>query len=462
MVRNLIGDRAFYRRVLATATPIILQNAITNFVSLLDNVMVGQLSTAQIGGVTIANNNLLFIFMLALYGGAAGAGIFTTQYYGSGDHDGIRHTFRFKLIISLLLTVVGCGIFWFGSDFLIGMYLKGEGDAALAADTLFYGRQYLMIMLIGLPAFAVTNAYAGTLRECGQPVVPMVAGFVATGVNLAFNYILIFGKFGAPKLGVAGAAIATVISRYVELGIVVIWTHTHGKLLPFVKGLYRSLYIPAPLLKSIIIKGMPLLLNEFFYASGMAVLNQCYSVCGLDVVPALSISTTIYNLGGVVFRSLGNTVGILTGQMLGANLPEQEVRDQNTKMTVFGISSGVLFGGILIAISGLVPRMYNTTDSVRHLATWFIIISSCAMPLQAYIFPVYFTLRSGGKTVITFLFDCGSIWALSIPLAFCLSNFTPLPILAIYVACHSIDIIKCVVGYFMIKNGSWIQNLTVK
>ena len=140
MLRNLVGDRAFYRRIMATATPIILQNAITNFVSLLDNVMVGQLATAQIGGVTIANNNLLFIFMLALYGGASGAGIFTTQYYGSGNHDGIRHTFRFKLIISLLLTLVGCGIFCFGSDFLIGMYLKGEGDAALAADTLYYGR----------------------------------------------------------------------------------------------------------------------------------------------------------------------------------------------------------------------------------------------------------------------------------------------------------------------------------
>ena len=462
MVRNLVGDRSFYRRVMATATPIILQNAITNFVSLLDNVMVGQLSTAQIGGVTIANNNLLFIFMLALYGGASGAGIFTTQYFGSQNHDGIRHTFRFKLIISLLLTVVGCGIFWLGSDFLIGMYLKGEGDATLAADTLFYGRQYLMIMLIGLPAFAVTSAYAGTLRECGHPAVPMVAGFIATGVNLMFNYVLIFGKLGAPVLGVAGAAIATVISRYVELGIVVIWTHAHTKILPFVKGLYRSLFIPASLLKAIIIKGMPLLLNEFFYALGMAVLNQCYSVCGLDVVPALSISTTIYNLGGVVFRSLGNTVGILTGQMLGANLPEQEVRDQNTKMTVFGISSGVLFGAILIAISPFVPKLYNTTASVRHLATWFIIISSCAMPLQAYIFPVYFTLRSGGKTVITFLFDCGSIWALSIPLAFCLSNFTTLPIIAIYVACHSIDLIKCVVGYVMIKNGSWIQNLTVK
>ena len=462
MVRNLIGDRSFYRRVMATATPIILQNAITNFVSLLDNVMVGQLSTAQIGGVTIANNNLLFIFMLALYGGASGAGIFTTQYFGSQNHDGIRHTFRFKLIISLLLTVVGCGIFWLGSDFLIGMYLKGEGDAALAADTLFYGRQYLMIMLIGLPAFAITSAYAGTLRECGHPVVPMVAGFIATGVNLMFNYVLIFGKFGAPQLGVAGAAIATVISRYVELGIVVIWTHAHTKILPFVKGLYRSLFIPAPLLKAIIIKGMPLLLNEFFYALGMAVLNQCYSVCGLDVVPALSISTTIYNLTAVIFRSLGITVGILTGQMLGAALPEREVRDSNRKLITLCLFSGVVFGGVTAAFSGGFPLIFNTTDSVRHLAGQLILISAVCMPLHAYIMPVYFTLRSGGKTWITFLFDCGAIWALMLPLAFCLTRFTSLPIIPVYIFCNAVDAVKCAVGVVMIRKGNWVQNLAIK
>lgn len=459
MRNRLIGDRAFYRHMMSIATPIILQNAITNFVSLLDNVMVGQLSTAQISGVTIVNNNLLYICMLALYGGAAGAGIFTTQYFGSGNQEGVRYTFRFKLLVSLLLTVVSCGIFLAADDLLIGMYLRGDGDATLAADTLRYGKQYLSIMLFGLPAYAVTNAYAGTLRECGKPVVPMVAGFVATGVNLVGNYFLIYGSFGAPALGSAGAAIATVLSRYVELAIVVIWSHRHATLLPCMKGLYRSPYIPGALLKSIILKGTPLLLNEFFYGLGMAVLNQCYSECGLAVVPALSISTTIYNLGSVAFRSLGNTVGIITGQMLGAQRPEAEIRDSNTKMTVFGIFSGVLFGTILVALSSLVPRMYNTTGEVRQLASWFIIISACAMPFQAYIFPVYFTLRSGGKTVITFLFDCGAIWALSIPLAFCLSKFTALPIVTIYIACNSIDIVKCVIGYRMIKKGTWIQNL---
>ena len=462
MLKKYVGDRAFYRRVIATALPIILQNMITNFVSMLDNIMVGQLSTAQIGAVTIANNNLLFIFMLCLYGGASGAGIFTTQFYGSGNQSGIRHAFRFKLLICLLLTVVGVGIFYFGADPLIGLYLQGEGDPALAAETLYYGRQYLHIMLLGLLPFAVTNAYASTLRECGHPTVPMVAGFVATGVNLALNYVLIFGHFCAPAMGVAGAAVATVISRYVEMFIVVLWTHLHPEKNPYIKGLYHSIYIPGNLLKAIILRGLPLLLNETLYATGLAILNQCYSYCDLNVVPALSISTTIYNLTAVVFRSLGNSTGIITGQMLGAGCSEEEVRSSNRKQIALGIATGVLFGGLTYALSWAFPMAFNTTDAVRLLATQLIIISALDMPLQAYIFPVYFTLRAGGKTVITFLFDCGSIWLLSLPLAFFLSRFTTLPIVTIFLLCNAIDVIKCIVGWGMIKKGTWIQNLALK
>lgn len=462
MLKRYVGDKAFYRRVIAVALPIILQNLITNFVSMLDNIMVGQLSTAQIGAVTIANNNLLFIFNLCLFGGAAGAGIFTTQFFGSQDNEGIRHTFRFKLLICLFLTVLGVGIFFFGADPLIGLYLQGEGDPTLAAETLHYGKEYLFIMLLGLLPFAITNAYAGTLRECGHPSVPMVAGFAAMGVNLGLNYVLIFGHFGAPAMGVAGAAIATVISRYVEMLIVILWTHLNPGKNPYIRGLYRSFYIPGPLLKAIALRGLPLLLNEGLYSIGMALLNQCYSYCDLNVVPALSISTTIYNLTAVVFRSLGNSTGIITGQMLGAGCQEDEVRDANRKQLALGVASGVFFGVLTIALSSAFPLIFNTTDTVRHLAAQLIIVSALDMPLQAYIFPVYFTLRAGGKTLITFLFDCGSIWVLSLPIAFCLSRFTGLSIVIIYLLCSATDLIKCVIGWFMMKQGSWIQNLTVK
>lgn len=462
MLQRYVGDKAFYRRVLVTALPIILQNLITNFVSLLDNVMIGQLSTAQISAVTISNNNLLFIFNLCMFGCASAAGIFTTQFHGSGDQEGIRQTFRFKLIGCLLLTAAAAAALFFCSDPLIGLYLKGDGDPQVAADTLFYGRQYLHIMILGLIPFSITNAYAGTLRECDHPTVPMVAGMVATAVNLVFNYILIFGHFGAPALGVAGAAIATVLSRYVELLIVMVWTHRNPEKNPYIRGLYRSFHISAPLLRNIFLKGLPLLLNETLFSAGLAFLNQCYSLCGLDVVPALSISSTIYNMTAVVFRSLGVTVGIIIGQMLGASLGEKEVRDANRKLIALCVFSGVVFGGITAGLCNVFPMIFNTTDSVRHLAAQIILISSVFMPLQAFDMPVYFTLRSGGKTLITFLFDSGSIWALMIPLAFCLTRFTSLPILPVYTLCNAMELCKCIIGMIMLRKGSWIQNLAVQ
>jgi putative MATE family efflux protein len=462
MLQRYIGDRAFYRRALATALPIILQNLITNFVAMLDNVMVGQLATAQIGAVTIVNNNLLFIFNLCMFGCASSAGIFTTQFHGSGNQEGIRHTFRFKMFSCILLTLAAAGIFFFGSDALVGLYLRGEGDPLLAADTLLYGRQYLHIMILGLIPFSVTNAYAGTLRECGHPTVPMVAGIVATAVNLVGNYVLIFGHFGAPAMGVAGAAIATVASRYVELAIVMIWTHCNPGKNPYIRGVYRSFHIPGQLLRSVLVKGFPLILNETLFSAGLAFLNQCYSMCGLDVVPALSISTTIYNLTAVIFRSLGITVGILTGQMLGAAMAETEVRDSNRKLITLCVFSGIVFGAVTAAFSGGFPLVFNTTDSVRHLAGQLILISAICMPLHAYIMPVYFTLRSGGKTWITFLFDCGAIWALMLPLAFCLTRFTSLPIIPVYIFCNAVDAVKCAVGVVMIRKGNWVQNLAIK
>lgn len=459
MAGRLIGDKHFYRRVLAIALPMIAQNAITNFVSMLDNLMVGQLDTAQIAGVNIVNNNLIFIFNLCLFGAAAGAGIFTTQFYGRGDNDGVRYTFRFKLISSLLLSALGIGLFLLVPDPLIRLYLQGDGDPKLAADTLYYARRYLFAMLPGLVPFAITNAYAGTLKVCGKPVPPMVASFVATGVNLALNYVMIFGHFGCPAMGVRGAAYATVIARFAEMLYLMIYSHCKTEKMPFMKGLYRSVRIPGKILKGIMVKGMPLLVNEAMWSFGMAFLNQCYSYCSLEVVPALSISSTIFNMAAISFKSLGATVGIITGQMLGADAPAEKVRDANRKMTALCVFVGVIFGGLIASLSGAFPKLYQTTDSVRWLATGLILIASTDVLMQSYIYPVYFTLRAGGRTMLTFLFDCLSIWVLTLPAAYILSHYTQLHVLVIYGVCIGLDFIKCVLGIFMLRSNCWIRNL---
>ena len=459
MFKRYIGDKAFYRHVLGVAVPIIIQNGITNFVSLLDNIMVGQVGTIPMSGVSIVNG-LIFVFNLCVFGASSGAGIFTAQFHGSHDDEGVRHTFRFKFLICTAIALIGAAIFLAGGNFLIGLYLTGEGDAATAAGALEYGLNYLHVMLWGFLPFALTNTYSSTLRETGETFIPMVGGIAAVLVNLGLNYVLIFGHFGAPAMGVEGAALATVISRYVELAIVAGWTHTHTDRKPFIKGAYRSLYIPGKLLKSIVIKGMPLLVNEALWSTGMAIMNQCYSTCGLDVVPAMNISSTIFNLASVAFLAMGNAVGIIMGQMLGAGCAETEVRDSNRKLIAVSITSGVVFAVIMMAFSGVFPQIYNTTDEVRQLATWLICINACVMPFNSYTNATYFTLRSGGQTLVTFLFDSCFVWACCVPLAYCLSRFTNLGIIPLFAICLSTDLLKCAVGAFMLKQGKWIQNLT--
>ena len=457
-IQQLIGDKAFYRRMLAVVLPLIIQNSITNFVSLLDNIMVGQVGTVQMSGVAIVNQ-LMFVFYLSIFGATSGAGIFTAQFFGSQDHKGIRHTFRFKLLISLVITVAALGIFKFGGSGLIQLYLRGDGSVENAELSLAYGLAYLAIMLLGLPAVALGTVYSSTIRECGEAKLPMIASTCAVFVNLALNYVLIFGHLGFAPMGVQGAAIATVVSRYVELLIIVVWTHRHAAQHPFIVGAYRSMAMPASLFFNIFRKSLPLLINEFLWSSGMATINQCYSTKGLDVVAALNISSTMYNLASVVFLAMGNAVGIIIGQMLGAGRPEEEVRDADRKLIATSIASCMVFAGLMGAASGLFPQLYNTTEDVRHLSTWLICISAVMMPFNAYTNAAYFTLRSGGQTLVTFLFDSCFVWTVCVPLAFCLSRFTNLGILPIYAICQGTDLLKCAIGAYMIKKGAWIQTL---
>lgn len=458
MLRKYIGNRKFYTTVMAVALPIMIQNAITNFVGMLDNIMVGQVGNAQMSGVAIVNQ-LLFVFNLCVFGAVSGAGIFTAQFAGCRDHQGIRYTFRFKILVCLLLTALGSAVLLLGGEPLIRLYLKGEGSAADAELFLRYGKDYLLIMLAGLLPFALTNAYAGTLRESGQTMVPMVAGISAVTVNLVLNYILIFGHLGLPAMGVRGAALATVISRYVELTVVAVWTHTHGQQHPFIRGAYRSFRIPADLTRKIIVKGMPLLVNEALWASGMAILNQCYSVRSLDVVSAVNISSTIWNVFSVSFLAMGNAVGIIMGQKLGAGESREEVISTDRKLIAFSVVFCIGFGVCLAALSNVFPLIYKTTDSIRSLAGSFIRIGALFMPFCAFTNAAYFTLRSGGKTLVTFLFDSCFVWTVCIPLAWCLSHYTALPIIPLYYVCQATEVLKCFLGSYMLKKGTWIQNM---
>ena len=365
---------------------------------------------------------------------------------------------RFKLYTVLILLVIGAAILIpFGKP-LISAFLTDDGQTGDVNLALSYGYKYLLVALISLIPAALAQVYASTLRETGHTVLPMIASVAAVLANAVFNYILIFGKLGLPALGVVGAALGTVIARVIELCIVLIWSHANAPQIPYIKGVYHSFKIPADLSRRILVKCLPLLGNEFLWSSGLAILNQCYSTRGMAAVNAINMSTTVTNLFNIVFISLGTSLAILVGNQLGAGKIE-EAKDTDRKIIAFSMVACTVVAALMVACSPLFTMMYNTTDEIKALAASLIAVCACMMPFDSFAHNCYFTLRSGGQTFITFLFDSAFVWIISIPTAFALSRFTDLPLIPLFIICTSLNLLKCIIGALMLKSGRWAKRL---
>jgi len=456
-MKKYIGTKEFYRSTLALALPIMIQNGISSFVSLLDNLMIGRVGDNALSGVAICNQ-FLFVFFLVLFGATAGVGIFTAQYHGNGDVEGVRYTFRFKLVVNSLLTIGCILVLSRFAEPLIGLYLKGEGKPEDAAEILKIGKEYMSIILIGMIPIGITNSYAGTLRDIGETRVPMRASLAAIFVNLIGNFILIYGYLGAPKMGASGAALATVISRFVEVSILVIYTAVRSDRYPFIKGAFRHFHVPLRLAGTFVLKSLPLMMNETLWSLGMTFLNQCFSFRSLDAVAALNIESTIWNLLGVAFLAMGEAVGIIVGQKLGkGELEEAQITAR--RLILFTVVCGAVFSVFMLIVAPFFPMLYKSSAEVKAMATKLIIIYGALMPVYAFTHASYFTIRSGGRTGLTMIFDSCFVWIVTVPAAYILSRFTQLGIIPMVLIVQSLEIIKACIGGFMVHKNIWVRNL---
>lgn len=455
--RSFLGDRAFYRSVLTLLTPLVIQQGITSFVNLLDNVMVGGLGSEYISAVGIVNQ-IIMVFNLSIFGGLSGASIFGAQFFGKGDMDGMRQTFRFKMYLGVIVSALALLVLLlFGNTFL-SRFIAGETDPRRAQIAFEEGGKYLRMMLFGLVPFMLVQVYAGTMREMGETLVPMIASVAAILTNLLLNWCLIYGHLGCPRMGVEGAALATVISRYVEMAIVLIYAHRNTRKYVFLRGAYRSGRIAGSLLKQIIITGMPLMLNEVLWSLGMTFINNCYSTRGLSALTAVNITATAWNLFCVIMFAMGSAIAIMVGQKLGAN-DLKGARDTDNKLLFLTVVSHVILGALLMACSGVIPLMYQITPEERELTTRLLLVAGASLPIHAFLHAAYFTIRSGGKTIITFLFDSVYTWVVPALLAFTLSRYTAWDIVAVYACVQFIDVVKLVIGVIMLRSDFWARNV---
>ncbi|WP_051204660.1 MATE family efflux transporter [Butyrivibrio sp. VCD2006] len=453
----LIGEPRFYKKVAMVVLPMIIQNTLSNVVGLLDNIMVGQVGTLAMSAVAIVNQ-LMFVFMLCVWGALAGAGIFGTQFFGKRDYDGVRITMRFKLVVAMVISVSAVIFFMIAGKSLIELYIAADTPAGEATETLRLARNYLDIMLIGLIPFGLTQVYSGTIRESGKTTLPMIASMTAMIVNFIFNFILIFGHFGFPKLGVAGAAIATVISRFVEVGIVVIVGHVQSDKYPFLTNVYKNFHVPRNMIWPIMSKSLPLLANEFMWSMGQAVLLQSYSIRGIEVIAAMNIANTIAQIFNEVFISLGNSTSIVVGQELGAE-HYLNARKYAWRMATLSVASCFVMGTLLFLVAPVIPQIYNTEPEIRNLAMQFIRVVAVVMPVNAFANVSYFTLRSGGKSLVTFLFDSCFTWVVSVPVSRILAGYLVMPVAVVFFCVCSLELIKSTIGFILVKKGVWVRNI---
>lgn len=450
-MKKLIGSKGFYKMVLAICIPIVIQNGFTNLASLLDNIMIGQLGTLSMSGVSITNQ-LLQVFNVTIFGAMSGPGIFMAQFYGKKNKEGVENCFRIKLIIGIIIALLAIFLFYTFGQQLISLYLNDNPTDSL--KTLNYGMDYLKIMLIGLIPFVITQVYSSSLRETGNTVLPMIASVVAVIVNFCINYILIFGHFGFPQLGVTGAAIGTVVSRVVEMSINIV-------------GGYRNTYlkeamvlkkVPLSLTKEMLKRGLPLLCNEILWSISIALISQSYSTRGIIAVAAINITTTVTNFFMIVCYAMGNSISIVVGQQLGAGEIEK-AKDYDLKMLFMNFVMCLAIGIVLFNVSSLIPQIYNTSLEVKALASQLLKIAACMLPIISIYYSSYFTMRAGGKTFLTFLFDSGYTFVFTFMSALLLTRLTSLPILTIYLLVQCVDIPKATLGLVLVRKGIWVHNI---
>ncbi len=466
--RKFIGDKAFYRSVMIILLPLVIQQGITSAVNLLDNLMVGSLGEESLSAVSVVNQ-ILMVFNLTIFGGLSGVSIFGAQFAGKGDVDGMRQSFRAKMYFGLAVTVIGVALLLTFGETFIGLFLKGEVDATRAAYALSEGKDYLSIMLVGLLPFVLVQIYATSMREMGKTVATMVGSVVAILTNLMLNFLLIypvreisvlglnFTMWGA-GWGVRGAAVATVIARFVEMFFVLIYAHLHQHRYVFLKGAFRNGYVPLHLLKRIAVTGTPLMLNEVLWSLGMTFINQCYSTRGMTALAALNITSTAWNLFCIIMFAMGNAVSIMVGQCLGQG-DKQGARDTDTKLLFITVASHIVLGGLLAMMGNVIPNWFAVTDAAKELAAQTLVIAGLSLPIHAFLHATYFTIRSGGKTFITFLFDSVYTWCVPAVLAFVLSRYTDVSVVVMYFCIQFIDVVKLVIGLFMLRSDFWANNL---
>lgn len=443
--------RSFYRRMGAITLPILVQNLLNNSLSFVDTLMIGQLGEAAIAAVALANQ-MFFLIALLFFGVASGASIFLSQYWGAKDDRYIQKIMALSITFVAFFSSIFAALSFFVPEAIMHVFTH---EAAVVAD----GVSYQKVVAISYVFSAIAQIFSTALRVTGHAKTPLKIALLALSLNAIGNYFLIFGIGPFPVMGVAGAALATALSRFVEL-ILLAWVvykrHPHLA----IKSL-EAFKWPRKFILHVVPTTLPVLFNEIAWALGMTTYKIAYSKLGIDAIATINVAESVGNLFFVALLGLSNATLI----MIGIKIGERDyplARIWARRFVLISVGIGATMGGFELLFAPLFAGMFNISPELRATAVRLLFIHALFLPVRSFnITVIVGVLRAGGDTRFSMLAEMFGVWAVGVPLAFIGVYFLNLSIVPLYFLVCMEEVSKMLVGLARLKSGKWLNDLTV-
>ena len=443
-------NKKFYKTLITLCIPIIIQNLLSNLISMVDTIMVGGLGEISVASIGIANQ-YFFLYNMALSGIIGGASLFIAQFYGKNDKLNIRKITGLSVISALMIGITFMIVALFSPKFIIYFFSKD-------LDVIKVATNYFSIIGFCYPIIAISNVFSMGSRSIRNPKLGMICSTISLFINIILNYVFIFGKLGMPALGASGAAIATVIARIIELILLVSYIY-------FIKDDYELRFtfkdiklINKDLLKAYISKTTPTFLNDTLWAFGTVLYAVAYSKAGTSAIAASQIASSTGNFFIVTAVCVAIGSSIMIGNELGADNIKKAIH-YSKKFAILVTLVGAIFGLLLIiSIPGLI-KLFSVSDQLMPDIKKIFVIMGILMALKTFnTFIIIGVLRSGGDTKYALFLEMGCMWIVSLPLTF-FAAYKGLPIYILVGLTYTEEVVKFIFGVPRAISKKWAQNL---
>ncbi len=445
----MFSDKEYYSALIRIGLPIIIQNFLMSSLNMLGVLMIGQLGETEVAAVGLANQ-LFFLLSLLLFGISSGASLFTAQLWGRRDTTSIHK------VLGLALTL---GLSFSSLFALVGIVFPRLFLSFYTQDPLVItlGSQYLRIVGFSYLATSVTYGFANILRSVENARLPMYVSIGALGLNMALNFLLIFGELGFPAMGVRGAAAATLVARVLEASVLVAAAYLLRT--PLAARFSQLLAFNRTFLRHYFSTALPVVFNESLWALGISIYNAIYAHIGTNSVAAVNIASTVESMAFVLFIGIANAAAIVIGGRIGSG-EEHKASTYARRTLVLGVLGAVLVGLTIFASKDLILSLYKVSADTALNARNILIILSFALWVRASnMIIVVGVLRSGGDTRFSFVLDVGTVWFIGIPLALFGAFVLHLPVYGVVLMVMGDEIAKFCIGIWRVSTGKWINNL---